>query len=87
MEGTVDVDGMLERMTVQQFDEWEQYDEIQPIDHQTDMLGLMAWLLSNYMAQDQLDVDSFMPWMKKKKQKVGTSAGKAYIKQRGLKLK
>ncbi len=67
MEGTTDVDGMLDRMTPAQFDEWCAKDEVEPIGYSSRMLGLIGYMLATYMAGDKADdvkVDDYMPWEK-----------------------
>ena len=43
--GTVDVDGMLESMTPEQFDEWCAKDAVEPIGYASHTLGMIVHLL------------------------------------------
>jgi hypothetical protein len=63
--GTVDVDGMLESMTPEQFDEWCAKDAVEPIGYASQTLGMIVHLLYSYMSQDSsTDPAMFMPWTK-----------------------
>ena len=64
MEGTVDVDGMLDRMTPEEFDGWCAKDTIEPIGYSSRMLGLIAFMLASYMSGSDAEIDpnDFMPW-------------------------
>jgi len=66
VEHTTDVDGMLDRMTPVQFDEWCVRDQIIPIGYETKMLAHIGWLLSSYFssAEEPIEAISFMPWLK-----------------------
>ena len=66
VEHTTDVDGMLDRMTPEQFNEWCAKDLVEPIGYQTQMLGLIAWIIHSYTASDgdTLENADFMPWLK-----------------------
>lgn len=67
VEHTTDVDGMLDRMTPQQFDEWVVKDRIEPIGYATEMLSLIAYMMACYMkAEDSEPVkhEDFAPWIK-----------------------
>lgn len=65
MAHTTDVDGMLDSMTPQQFDEWMLKDHIEPIGYATHMLALIAYRLTEFLTKgDKTDVEDFMPWLK-----------------------
>lgn len=67
MEGTTDVDGMLDRMTPEIFAEWCAKDEIEPIGYASRALGLISFQLATYMAGEKagdVDAELYMPWMK-----------------------
>jgi len=67
VEHTVDVDGMLDRMSPELFDEWCAKDEVEPIGYSSRMLGLIAFQLAAYMAGEKakdVDGEDFMPWTK-----------------------
>ncbi len=64
VERTTDVDGMLDRMTPEQFDEWCAKDKIEPIGHATRCLGLIAHLLWNTVSSEEVAPEVCMPWMK-----------------------
>ena len=66
VEGTTDVDGMLDRMTPEQFQEWCAKDEVEPIGYSSRMLGMIGFMLATYMAGESSDVNAndFMPWEK-----------------------
>ena len=62
--GTTDVDGMLDSMTPEQFQEWCIKDQIEPIGYQSQALGLIAWLIHSYLASDSdATPETFMPWL------------------------
>ena len=86
VECTTDVDGMLDRMTPEQFSEWEAYDTIQPIDHTPDMLGLIAWMISSYISEEPVEREWYMPWLKGAKTAAGTATGKEFMKKQGFNL-
>ena len=60
------MDGMLDGMTPEQFEEWCAKDEVEPIGHATRMLGLIAYLITAHMSGDESEIDplEFMPWEK-----------------------
>jgi len=61
---TVDVDGMLDGMTPEQFDEWCLKDRIEPIGYTTHMTALIAWLLHTYLAGGEGEpLQKFLPWL------------------------
>lgn len=61
---TVDVDGMLESMTPEQFDEWCLKDRIEPIGYTTQMTALIAWLAHAYLASGKGEpIEKFLPWL------------------------
>lgn len=67
--GTLDVDGMLDQITPEQFEEWVAYDELEPISHQTEMLALIAWRLEGWLWAQAKDgpspkLEQFMPWLR-----------------------
>ena len=61
---TTDVDGMLESMTPEQFNEWCAKDAVEPIGYQSQALGMIAHLIHSYMSQGEGEAEQFMPWMK-----------------------
>mgnify|MGYP003629786907 CR=1 FL=1 len=61
--GTVDVDGVLDSMTPQQFDEWCVRDSIVPIGHTRKMLAYIAWLIASYVSREKIEPKSLMPWL------------------------
>ena len=61
---TTDVDGMLESMTPEQFDEWCAKDAVEPIGYQSQALGMILHLIHTYMTTDSsTDATAFMPWL------------------------
>jgi hypothetical protein len=64
VEHTTDVDGMLDRMTPEQFDEWCLRDQIIPIGYQTKMTAYLAWMLANYFSDEPVKPDTLMPWLR-----------------------
>jgi hypothetical protein len=67
VEGTTDVDGMLDRMSPKMFAEWCAKDEVEPIGYQSRILGLIAFQIAVYMAGDKadsVDAELYMPWTK-----------------------
>ena len=68
VEHTTDVDGMLDSMTPEQFNEWCAKDAVEPIGYQSQALGMIAHLIHCYMSQgENVDAEQFMPWMKYQK--------------------
>ena len=63
VEHTTDVDGMLDRMTPEQFDEWCIRDQIMPIGHATNMIAYIAWMIASYFSQEPVKPESLMPWV------------------------
>jgi len=61
---TVDVDGMLESMSPEQFDEWCAKDAVEPIGYASQTLGMIVYLIHSYMSGKPDDPESFMPWIK-----------------------
>lgn len=81
VEGTTDVDGMLESMTVEQFDEWAAKDMIEPVGYQSQMLGLIGWYLYGALNTDgELKPEDFMPWLRYHKQKADNAGARAFLK-------
>jgi len=76
---TVDVDGMLDRMTPEQFDEWCLRDQIMPIGYQTKMLAYIAWVLASYFSEEPVKPQTWMPWLEF--ETVGNTAENAKAKQ------
>jgi hypothetical protein len=69
VEHTIDVDGMLDRMTHQQFAEWVAYDSIEPIGGEPDR-HLLAFLatVAGGMAGCDVTFEQLLPWWKKPKE-------------------
>jgi len=65
VEHTVDVDGMLERMTSQQFNEWCAKDAVEPIGEEKTriILGMIGMILAKF-AGANLTKEDFTPWVK-----------------------
>lgn len=64
VEHTTDVDGMLQGMTVDQFNEWCIKDKIEPIGHGQRMLGLIAYMLACYLSSGHaVKPGLLMPWL------------------------
>jgi len=62
---TTDVDGMLESMSPEQFDEWCAKDAVEPIGYASQTLGMIVHLIYSYMTHDSsVDPSMFMPWTK-----------------------
>jgi hypothetical protein len=59
------VDALLDSMTSQEFEQWQVYDRVQPLNHGDRMLGLIAFMLACYFGVDT-DRDELrkicMPW-------------------------
>ena len=65
VEHTTDVDGMLDRMTPAQFEEWCVKDRVEPIGHNTHMTALLAYFVQQYMAAGKgQPIEEFLPWLK-----------------------
>ena len=64
VEHTVDVDGMLDRMSTKQFDEWCAKDAVEPIGLESvrAILAQMAMIISNF-AGVKMEATDFMPWV------------------------
>lgn len=63
MAGTVHVDEMLDTMSPEEFRGWMIKDRVEPIGYANQMLGLIAWYIHAYLAQDsELTAGEFMPW-------------------------
>ena len=50
-------------ITPQTLDALEAIDNVMPIDHTQKMLGLIAFLLGQYLNADGVDVELCMPWI------------------------
>lgn len=77
VEGTVDVDGMLSRMTQSQFNEWVAKDRIEPIGQEATrqalaILGVTVAQLGGCKKEPELRW--FMPWLKRARERVTTWA-------------
>lgn len=77
VEGTLDVDGMMSRMSIDQFNEWCAKDRIEPIGQEATrqtlaMLGVTVAQLGGCKQEPELRW--FMPWLKAVKEKVTTWA-------------
>lgn len=62
MANTTDIDGMLEQMTPEQFEEWCEIDSVEPIG-QPKMLALIAYQLTCALSDEKPDPHEFMPWL------------------------
>lgn len=71
VEHTTDVDGMLDRMTHAQFDEWCAKDLIEPIGTSgtNEILTRLAMMIAGYLGQEDVKPSAFAWWMKSKKDK------------------
>lgn len=62
---TVHVDEMLDDMTVDEFDEWCAKDLIEPIGFHVQVLGMLTYLVQNFMGGDsEAARNAFTPWVK-----------------------
>jgi hypothetical protein len=66
---TTDVDGMLDRMSTKQFDEWCAKDAVEPIGLESvrAILAQMAMIVANFAGVKMTAAD-FMPWVKTDKE-------------------
>lgn len=69
VEHTTDVDGMLDRMTHAQFDEWCAKDVIEPIGSRgtNDILTKLAMMIAGFLGQEDVSPSAFAWWMQSKK--------------------
>lgn len=65
VEHTVDVDGMLDRMTTQQFTEWCAKDAVEPIGEEKTrvILGMIGMIVARFAGANLTERD-FTPWVK-----------------------
>ena len=63
VEKTVDVDGMLDRMSPEVFEEWCVRDQIMPIGYQTKLMAHITFLLANYFSEEPIAAGDLMPWL------------------------
>ena len=75
MAHTVDVDGMLDSMTHDQFDEWCAKDIVEPIGHggTHDILARIGVMLAAFMGSKNVDETLFKPWEKEASEPVAKS--------------
>ena len=61
---TTDVDGMLDRMTTKQFDEWCAKDAVEPIGEEKTriILGMIGIILARFAGANLTERD-FTPWV------------------------
>lgn len=80
--GTTDVDAMLDAMTVQQFDEWAAKDMVEPVGYQSQMLGLIGYLVHGAVGDGTSDatVEDFMPWLRYQERQVNNAGAKELLK-------
>lgn len=71
MEHTTDVDGMLDRMTHEQFDEWCAKDLIEPIGTRgtNEILTRLAMMVAGFLGQEDVSPSAFAWWMESKRDK------------------
>ena len=62
MVGTVDVDGLLDSMTPQQFNEWVAYDVVEPIVHSERLLAYLVKLVATFTG-NKVDDEVLTPWI------------------------
>lgn len=62
MAGTVDVDGLLDSMTPEQFNEWAAYDVVEPIVHSERLQAYLVQMLSKWMGHE-VDAEVVTPWL------------------------
>ena len=62
---TVDVDGMLDSMTHEQFDEWRLKDQIEPIGSEAtrNILGLIGLIIAQFAGAKSIELTHFLPWL------------------------
>ena len=65
VEGTVDVDGVLERLTPELMDRWEAFDALEPIGN-VKLLDVLANIGTVIASANGAEVqpDDFKPWLK-----------------------
>lgn len=76
VEHTTDVAGMLDRMTAEQWREWCIKDQVEPIGYATQMAAMTNFLLSSYLAPDDTNAETFLPWLKGQTPKQGNREAK-----------
>lgn len=81
VEHTVDVDGMLDRMTPEEFAGWEAKDLVEPIGYQSRMLGFIAYAIASFFSGEDTEINpqDFMPWEQPAKQKVNNAAARKLV--------
>lgn len=63
MTGSLDVDAVLDSMTPEQFDEWQAYDQVEPLMHSERVLALLTILVNQFMGGDYESIaDAVHPW-------------------------
>ena len=82
--GTLDVDGMLDQISPDQFEEWCVYDELEPLSHQTDMLSGLAWDVSRWLyaqsdGSSTPELRQYMPWLPEQEQRSTRRTFKAML--------
>lgn len=59
----VDPKKFMDSLTCEQWDELKARHEVMPYDHSQKMLGLIAWMLGQYLEVEGVDSDVCMPWI------------------------
>jgi hypothetical protein len=74
---TVDVDGMLDSMSPEQFDEWCAKDIIEPIGNAAThhVLALIGVTIAQVNGVKDVKLEYFMPWLKPDKQAARSKHG------------
>ncbi len=91
MTGTTDVDGLMDSLTPEEFDRWAAWDRVCPLNHDKQMLSMIAMWLGSFLGQDMdgsLDdngttlLDILMPWATKQSAREQADRAVAMLKGR-----
>lgn len=65
MSGTTDVEGVMDSMTPEQFDDWAAYDCLEPLCHTERMLGMLVLMISQYLGHKDIEALEAIvtPWI------------------------
>ena len=61
--GHPDPDAFFDSLTPEEFDRYRARNEVLPYDHTPKMLGLIAFMLANYLGHKSISEEVCMPWL------------------------